>query len=98
MLRHQAGQMRCRAACAAIDLGEAKSRVVGGHDDVSVADQADAAAQTKTINRCYDGYLARVNGREGGITAPVGAQQCLVANGALHLLDVDSGAESTALR
>ena len=51
MLRHQPRQVGGRAERAALHLGQAERRVVGGDDDVGVADQADAAADAEAVDR-----------------------------------------------
>ena len=69
----------------------------GGHDDVGVADQADAAAEAEAVDRGDHRHGALVDGGEGGVAAPVGADEGVVALGRLHLLDVDAGVEAPAL-
>jgi hypothetical protein len=44
VLRDEAREVRGGAERAAVDLGQAEGRVVGGDDDVGVADEADAAS------------------------------------------------------
>ena len=72
--------------------------VVGGNDDVGVADQADASAQAEALHRGHHRHLAVVHGGEGGVAAAIGSDQGVVAFGGLHLLDVDAGAEPPPLR
>ena len=61
VLRHQSRQVGGRAECAALHLGEAERRVVGGDDDVGVADQADAAADAESVDGGDDGHLALID-------------------------------------
>ena len=82
---------------AAVDLGEAEGGVVGGHDHVGVADQADAAAEAEAVDGGDHRHRAVVHGGEGGVAAPVGADEGVEALGGLHLLDVDAGVEAAAL-
>jgi hypothetical protein len=80
-----------------IHLGETEGGVVGGHDHVGVADEADAPAHAEPVHGGDHRHLAVVHGGEGLVAAPVGADQGLVALGGLHLLDVDTGVEAPAL-
>ena len=86
-----------RAERAAVDLGQAEGGVVAGDDDVGVADQADAAAEAEAVDRGDHRHRAVVDRGEGGVAAPVGADQGVEALGGLHLLDVDAGVEAPAL-
>ena len=94
--RHEPGEMGRGAKRSAVDLGKAESGVVTGDDDVSVADQADAAAEAEAVHRGDDRHLALVDGGERGVTTAVGTDQRAEAGGALHLLDVDAGVEAAA--
>ena len=64
-----------RAERAAVDLGQAEGGVVGGHDDVGVADQADAAAEAEAVDRGDHRHRALVDRGERGEAAPVGADE-----------------------
>ena len=97
VLGHEPGQVGGGAERAAVDLGQAEGGVVGGDDDVGVADQADAAAEAEAVDGGDDRHRALVDGGEGGVAAPVGADQGVEALGGLHLLDVDAGVEAAAL-
>ena len=79
-----------------VHLGKAESGVLGGDDDVGVADQPDAAAQTEALHGGDDRHLAVVDGGERRRAAPVHPHQRLVPLG-LDLLDVHPGAETAAL-
>ena len=79
VLRDQAGEVGRGAERAAVDLGQAEGRVVGGDDDVGVADQPDAAAEAEAVDRGDDRDLALVDGGERGEAAAVGADQRLGA-------------------
>ena len=74
-----------------------RSGVVGGDDDVGVADQADATAETEAVHGGDDRHGALVDGGKGGEAALVGADQGVEALGGLHLLDVDAGVEPASL-
>ena len=96
MLRHEPGQVGGGAEGAAVDLGQAE-RCVGRRDhDVGVADDADAAAEAEAVDRGDHRHLALVHRRERGVAPAVHADEGLVAR-VLQLLDVDPGAEATAL-
>ena len=95
--RDQPGQVRGGAERAAVDLGQAEGGVVAGHDDVGVADQADAAAEAEAVHRGDHRDGALVDRRERRVAAAVGADQRVEAGGALHLLDVDAGVEPAPL-
>jgi hypothetical protein len=82
---------------APIDLRQPERGVVGGHDDVGVADQADAAPEAVAVDRGDHRHLALVDGGEGGVAASVGADERGVPLGRLHLLDVDAGVEAPSL-
>ena len=86
-----------RAERAAVDLGQPERGVVGGDDDVGVADQADAAAEAEALHRGDDRHRAVVDRGERRVAAAVGADQRVVALAALHLLDVHAGVEAAAL-
>ena len=79
MLRHQPGQMGGRAERAPVQLGQAEGGVLGRHDRVGVADQADAAAQAEAVHRRDHRDLALVDRRERRVAAAVGADQRAVA-------------------
>ena len=51
VLGHEAREVRRDAERAAVDLGEAEGRVVGGDDDVGVAGEPDAAAEAEAVHR-----------------------------------------------
>ena len=89
--------MRGRAQGTLVDLGQPEGGALRGHDDVGVADQADATAQAEAVHRCDHRHGAVVDGGERGIAAPVGPDQGRVALGGLHLLDVDAGVEPSTL-
>jgi hypothetical protein len=74
--------------------GTPKVASSAGHDDVGVADQADATADAEAVDRGDDGDGALVHGLEGGEAALVRADQGVEALGVLHLLDVDAGVEA----
>src|SRR5262249_14159905 len=57
-----------------------------------------AATEAESLHGGDHGDLALVHGGEGRKAATVGPQQSVVARRALHLLDVDPSAKSTALR
>ena len=97
VLGDQTGQVRGRTQCAALDLGQAEGRVVGGDDDVGVADQPDAAADAEAVDRGDDRNLALVHRAESVEASAVGVDQRGEAFGVLHLLDVDAGVEAAAL-
>ena len=97
MLRHQPGQVRGGAERTPVDLGQAEGGVVGGDDDVGVADEADAAAEAEAVDGGDHRDRALVDGGEGGVAAAVGADEGVEALGGLHLLDVDAGVEAPAL-
>ncbi len=96
MLGDEPGQMGGGAERTPVDLGEPEGGVVGGHHDVGVADDADAAAEAEAVHGGDHGDLAVVDGGEGGRAAPVHPDQRLVPLG-LDLLDVHAGAEPPAL-
>ena len=89
--------MGCCAQGAAVDLGQTEHGVLGGDDDVGVADQPDAAAQAVALHGGDDRHLAVVDGVERREAAAVRPDQRGVALG-LDLLDVHAGAEGPALR
>ena len=97
VLRHQSGQVGRCAQRAAFDLRQPERRILGGHDDVGVAHQADAAADAESVDRGDHRDRALVDRAEGGEAAAVGVDERGEALGALHLLDVDAGVEPTAL-
>ncbi len=97
VLRHQTRQVGGGPECAALDLGQAERRVVGGDDHVGVADQADAAAHAEPVDRRDDGHRALVHRAECLEAAAVGVDQCGEALGLLHFLDVDARVEPAAL-
>ena len=96
VLRHQSRQVRRRAQCAALHLGQAEGRVVGGDDDVGIADQSDASADAEAVDRGDDGDLALVDRAERVEAAAVGVDERGEALGVLHLLDIDAGIEAAA--
>jgi hypothetical protein len=98
VLRYQPRQMGRRAECAAFDLGQTECRIVGGDDDVGVADQPDATTHAEAVDRSNDGHRAFVDRPESREASAVGVDECREALGALHLLDVDAGVEAAALR
>ena len=61
------------AKCSAVDFGQTKECVVAGDDDVAIANEADAAADTKTSNGSDHRNGAVVNGGEGGVATLVRA-------------------------
>ena len=75
VLRHQPRQVGGRAERAAFDLGQAERGVVGGDDDVGVADQPDAAADAEAVDGGDDRHLALVDRAECGEAAAVGVDQ-----------------------
>ena len=97
VLRHQPRQVGGRAEGAALHLGQPERRVVGGDDDVGVADQADAAAHAEAVDRGDDRHRALVHRAERLEAAAVGVDQCGEALGVLHFLDVHAGVEPAAL-
>ena len=86
-----------RAERATLHLGQPEGGVVGGHDDVGVADQADAAADAESVDRRDHRHCAFVDRAEGGEAAAVGVDERGESLGALHLLDVHPGVEAAAL-
>jgi hypothetical protein len=81
---------------APFHLGQAELGVVGGHDDVGVADQSDTAADAESVDRRDDRDRALVD-RPERVAAAVGVDQRGEALGVLHLLDVHAGVEAAAL-
>ena len=75
VLRHQARQVRGRTQRAPVDLGQSERGVVGGHDDVGVADQTDAAAETEPVHRRDDRDGALVHRGESREATAVGADE-----------------------
>ena len=97
VLRHQARQVGGRAQRAAFDFGQAERRIVGCHDHVGVAHQADTAADAESVDggdHRHGAFVDRAKGREA---AAVGLDQGGEAFGALHLFDVHPGVEAAAL-
>ena len=68
---HEAREVGRDAERAAVDLGQAEGRVVGGDDDVGVAGEADAAAEAEALHRRDHGHLAVVHRAERLVAAPV---------------------------
>src|SRR4051812_13107314 len=50
VLWHEPGQVRGRAERSLLDLRQAEGGVVGGEDDVGVADETDPAAEAETVH------------------------------------------------
>ena len=90
-------EMCCGAECAAVDLGQAEDGVVGGDDDVRVADEADAASDAEAVDGDDHRYLAVVDGGECGGAPVVGGDQGVEPFGGLHFLDVHTRVEASAL-
>ena len=80
-----------------VDLGNRERRVVGRHDDVGVAGQADATTETETVDRGDHRDLAVVHRREHGEAVPVHGDHRLVRGVGGELLDVDAGLETLAV-
>jgi len=59
-------------------LWQAERRVVGRHDDVGVAGQADPATQAEALHAAITGHRALVNGGERGETPLARAQDPLI--------------------
>ena len=91
--REHAQQVRRRAERAAVDLGQAEGRVVGGEDDVARADDADAAAEARS-------RAPRRSPAPGSRGSPrrrrssPGSPAVMRRDVARELLDVDAGAEA----
>ena len=81
VLRHEAGEVGGDAERAAVDLGEAEGRVVGGDHDVGVAGEPDAAAEAEPVHGRDHRDLAVVHGGERLVAAAVDADEALVAWG-----------------
>ena len=77
--------------------GQPEGRILGSHDHVGVAHQADAAADAEAIDCGDHRHGALVDRSEGGEAAAVGVDQRGESFGALHLFDVHSGIEAAAL-
>src|SRR6185437_11567337 len=92
----QAGQMRRRSQRSAVNLRKAEGGVVTGDNDVSVADQPDAAAEAEAVHGGDHRDGALVDSGERGVAAAIGTDQRIETGGALHLLDVDPGVEAAA--
>ena len=73
VLRDQACQVSCRAKCSAVNLGQAKERVIARDDDVAIADKSDAATDTESGNGSDHGNGAVVHGGKGGVATLVRA-------------------------
>lgn len=97
VLGDQAGQVGGRTERAAVDLGEAEGRVVGGDDDIGIADQADAAAEAEAVDGGDDRYFTVVDRGEGGEAAVVRANEGGMPGIRVHLLDIHTGVEAPAL-
>jgi hypothetical protein len=82
---------------ATIDLGKPEEGIVGGHDDIGIADQPNTATDTEASHRSDDWHLTLIHRRESVIAALVGPDEGVKALGVLHFLDVDAGVEATAL-
>ena len=83
---------------AAVHLRQAESGVIGGDDDVGIADQADPAAEAVSVHGRDHRDLALVDGGEGGVATAVGTDKGVESFGRLHLLDVDAGVEAPRAR
>ena len=97
VLWHQSGQVGRRAERAALHLRQPERGVVGGDDDIGVADQPDAAADAESVDRGDHRNRALIDRAERGEAAAVGVDQCAESLGALHLFDVYPGVEAAAL-
>ena len=86
-----------RAQCAPLHLRQAKRGVVGGDDDIGVADQPDAAADAESVDRGDNRYRAFINRAECGEAAAIGVDKRAESFGALHLFYVHPGVEAAAL-
>ena len=80
-----------------IDLGKPEEGVVGGHDDIGIADQPNTATDTEASNCSNDRNLALVDRSKGVIAALVGPDEGVEALSVLHFLDVDAGVKATTL-
>ncbi len=96
VLGHQPGQVRGGAERAPIDFGQAEGRILGGHDDVGIADQSDAPAEAEAVDGGDHRHLAVVDSCERGRAAAVDADEGLVPL-CLDLFDVDAGTEPSPL-
>ena len=81
---------------APVDLGQPERRVVGRHDDVRVAGQADPPAQAEPLHRRDHRHSALVHGGERFIATAVHTDDRFGIG--LQLLDVYAGAEPLAFR
>src|ERR1700730_4771754 len=96
VLGNQPRQVSRRAERAAFDLRQAEAGVVGGHDDVGVAHQADAAADAESVHGRDHRHGAFVYRAEGGEAAAVGVDEGGESLRSLHLLDVNTRVEAPA--
>ncbi len=94
MRRDEPSQVRSSSERSAINLGEAEGRVITGDDDVSIADESDAAAEAETVDRGEDRDRTLVHRGERGVTTPICADERAESGGALHFLDVDARVEA----
>ena len=97
MRRDEPGEVRGRTERAPIHFGEAEGSVLGGDDDIGIADQPDAAAEAEAVHGGDHRNGALVHRGECGVTPAVCADQRVEPGGALHFLDVDPGVEAAAL-
>src|SRR5579871_2719578 len=81
----------------AVDLGQAEGCVVGSDDDVGVAGEAEAAAETETIDGGDDGNGAVIDRGEGFPASAVDLHERFVGGVGGEFLDVDAGLETLAL-
>ncbi|CAB4699170.1 unannotated protein [freshwater metagenome] len=83
---------------ATIYLGKSEERIVGGHDDVGISHEANAATDTESGHRCDNGDFTLVHRSKGVVAALIGTNEGIESLGVLHFLDVDPGVESPTLR